>query len=122
MAVYAYVRTKHPRWISRFVCLSACTQYEPRNYEPRNYPNGYFVPYRVEDVLDVLEYQSQQYYKARSHPWAAPQPPQPPWAAPPPPPPPGSLFMLPLHVLETEYIRPAIAMSRAEGPEREPCT
>lgn len=117
MPVYALVETKHIRWVSQLRCLNGIkrgfTESETTfSGFTRLTSTRYWIPYLVEDVLDLIEHQinaSQGLFSARFINWGE-------WlqrtrpATP-------FLTTLPLPVLEAEYIIPAIEMSRAEGPE-----
>jgi len=126
---YAYVETKYPQWVTQLPTLKAAARTERRllakhsTRESVDHINVYWVPYLVEDVLTLLDYEEKQYAKAmrqeKVHNFAyrysfggtgpitltKPQN--------------AALLTLPRADLEEQYIVPAIAASAVEGPEPE---
>lgn len=121
---YLYVETKYPQWVKQLRSLAAVSRIEQRlnmtlgtystrtKTETNSYFSIYWIPFVVEDVLTLLDYEEKMYAKARSENsgnWlqitTLPRPHN------------ASLLTLPRAQLEDEYIIPAIEASRVEGPE-----
>lgn len=128
--VYAYVMTRYPKWIFHFNSLRAVTrtvsdvEMAPGVVVLQHHPStvtttvAHYIPYAVEAVLELLTHEEREYGKQlKEHKSGAPA-----WSAQSigvnaPGPKNVSLLTLPAHVLEKEWIIPAIELSQAEGPE-----
>jgi hypothetical protein len=138
---YAYVETKFPQWVTQLPSLRAVARREQKpltafftqNTRARTQTSPwvarasvtvYWVPYLVEDVLTLLNYEERAYARATQQektinfaltygalgawsPRTASRPEN------------AVLLTLPRADLEEQYIIPAIAASSVEGPEPE---